>query len=100
MGTDDASDAAIDDLEAAGVHVLAIRNRKKIATKTRFVVDTQKLFVLDESPVIPTDSGNERYVIEQVKKLAGEQASLLMYDAGLGMLTDPVAAGAMARAVG
>src|SRR5947209_3758003 len=46
LGTDDASDAAMDDLEASGVHVLPLRNRKKIATKTRFVVDTQKLFTL------------------------------------------------------
>jgi bifunctional ADP-heptose synthase (sugar kinase/adenylyltransferase) len=91
LGTDDASDAAIDDLEAAGVHVLAIRNRRKIAMKTRFVVDTQKLFTLDECPVIPTDSANERYVQEQLKKLAGPEATLVLYDAGLGMLTDSLA---------
>ena len=101
LGTDDASDAAIDDLEASGVHVLPIRNRKKIATKTRYVVDTQKLFLLDESPVIPTDSGNERYVLEQVKKLArgggpgGGGSSLIMYDAGLGLLTDSLALSAL-----
>src|SRR6185503_4844550 len=91
LGTDDASDAAIDDLEAAGVHVLAIRNRKKIATRTRFVVDTQKLFTLDECPVIPTDSANERYVLEQVKKLGGEASTMVMYDAGLRLLTDSLA---------
>jgi rfaE bifunctional protein nucleotidyltransferase chain/domain len=101
LGTDDASDAAIDDLEAAGVHVLPIRNRKKIATRTRFVVDTQKLFTLDESPVIPTDSGNERYVLEQIRKLgcsggANERpASLIMYDAGLGLLTDSLSHSAL-----
>ncbi len=99
LGTDDASDAAIDDLEAAGVHVLPIRNRKKIATKTRFVVDTQKLFTLDECPATPTDSTNERYVLDQLKKLAGlrgpnttgatdDQNTLILYDAGVGMLTD------------
>ncbi|HUO08285.1 MAG TPA: adenylyltransferase/cytidyltransferase family protein [Phycisphaerae bacterium] len=100
LGTDDASDAAIDDLEAAGVHVLPIRNRKKIATKTRFVVDTQKLFTLDECPATPTDSTNERYVLDQLKKLAAlrgpdtgnstadDQNTLILYDAGVGMLTD------------
>jgi rfaE bifunctional protein nucleotidyltransferase chain/domain len=91
LGTDEASDAAIDDLEASGVHVLAVRNRKKIATRTRFVVDTQKLFTLDECQVIPTDSSDEKYVLEQVRKLAGENASLLIYDAGLGLLTDLLA---------
>src|ERR1035437_8099523 len=97
LGIDDASDAAIDDLEAAGVHVLAIRNRKRIGTKTRFVVDTQKLFTLDECPATPTDSGNERLALEQVKKLAGRGESggakptLVMYDAGLGMITDSIA---------
>jgi rfaE bifunctional protein nucleotidyltransferase chain/domain len=95
LGTDDASDAAIDDLEAAGVHVLAIRNRRKIAMKTRFAVDTQKLFTLEECPVIPTDSANERYVQEQLKKLAGPEASLVLYDAGLGMLTDSLAESAI-----
>jgi rfaE bifunctional protein nucleotidyltransferase chain/domain len=101
LGTDDASDAAIDDLEAAGVHVLPIRNRKKIATKTRFVVDTQKLFTLDECPVIPTDSGNERYLLEQVRKLTSRPeegsrpATLIVYDAGLGALTDSVALNAI-----
>jgi len=91
LGTDDASDAAMDDLEAAGVHVLPIRNRKKIAMKTRFVVDTQKLFTLDESPTTPTDSANERYIHEQVRKLAAPASSLVMYDAGLGLLTDALA---------
>ncbi len=100
LGTDDASDAAIDDLESAGVHVLPVRNRKKIAAKTRFVVDTQKLFLLDESPVIPTDSGNEKYILEQVKKLGrgtgssettADSPTLVLYDAGLGLLTDSLA---------
>jgi rfaE bifunctional protein nucleotidyltransferase chain/domain len=100
LGTDDASDAAIDDLEAAGVHVLPIRNRKKIATKTRFVVDTQKLFLLDESPVIPTDSANERYLLEQARKLASKEASLILYDAGLGLLTDSLAFAMMDQARG
>jgi rfaE bifunctional protein nucleotidyltransferase chain/domain len=91
LGSDDASDAAIDDLEASGVHVLAVRNRKKIATRTRYVVDTQKLFTLDECQVIPTDSGNERYVLEQTRKLASKETSLVLYDAGLGLLTDSLA---------
>jgi rfaE bifunctional protein nucleotidyltransferase chain/domain len=100
LGADDASDAALDTLESAGVHVLPIRNRKKIAAKTRFVVDTQKLFTLDECPSTPTDSTNERYVLDQARKLAGaaggggegQTASLILYDAGLGMLTDSLAA--------
>jgi rfaE bifunctional protein nucleotidyltransferase chain/domain len=107
LGTDDASDVAIDELEAAGVHVLAIRNRKKIATKTRFVVDTQKLFTLDECPSTPTDSTNERYAVDQVRKLAalrgGDGAAaptLVMYDAGLGMLTDSIAHAILSNARG
>lgn len=100
LGTDDASDAAIDDLEAAGVHVLPIRNRRKIALKTRYVVDSQKLFLLDECPVIPTDSANEKYLLEQIRKLgraggAGTERSdrpvLVMYDAGLGLFSDSLA---------
>ncbi len=109
LGTDDASDAAIDDLEASGVHVLPVRNRKKLATRTRFVVDTQKLFTLDECQVIPTDSGNERYLLEQIKKLGaagnnadsggGESgASLVIYDAGLGLLSDSLAGAVMQAA--
>jgi rfaE bifunctional protein nucleotidyltransferase chain/domain len=103
LGTDDASDAALDTLESAGVHVLPIRNRKKIATKTRFVVDTQKLFTLDECPATPTDSTNEKYVLEQAKKHAsveGQQASLVLYDAGLGLLTDSLAAAVIAQSRG
>lgn len=100
LGTDDASDHAIDDLEAAGVHVLSIRNRKKIATKTRFVVDTQKLFTLDESPCTPTDSGNERYIIDQLRKLANPEASLILYDSGLGVLTDGLASNVLITAHG
>jgi rfaE bifunctional protein nucleotidyltransferase chain/domain len=98
LGQDDASDAAIDELEAAGVHVLPIRNRKKIASKTRFVVDTQKLFSLDECPTTPTDSTNERYVLDQVRKLANEQSTLVLYDAGLGMFTDTLAEALLASA--
>ena len=100
LGTDDASDHAIDDLEASGVHVLPIRNRKKIACKTRFVVDTQKLFTLDESPSTPTDSSNAKYIQEQVRKLASPEASLVLYDAGLGLITDAVAADMLITAHG
>jgi len=88
FGGDEASDAAIDSLESAGVHVLPIRNRKKIATRTRFVVDTQKLFTLDECPTTPTDSGNERWVLEQLRKAATPDTGLIIYDAALGVLTD------------
>jgi len=99
LGADDASDAAIDELESAGVHVLAIRNRKKIATKTRFVVDTQKLFLLEECPATPTDSTNERYTVDQVMKLGtadtetetDKKPTFILYDAGLGMITDSLA---------
>jgi rfaE bifunctional protein nucleotidyltransferase chain/domain len=98
LGQDDASDAAIDELESAGVHVLPIRNRKKIAAKTRFVVDTQKLFTLDECPSTPTDSTNERYILDQVRKLACEQSSLVLYDAGLGVFTDTLAETLLASA--
>ena len=101
LGCDDASDGAIDDLESAGVHVLAIRNRKKIAMKTRFVVDTQKLFTLDEVP------GARRRIrrMSGICAGAGEEAvgagagggddggkpTLILYDAGLGMITDSIA---------
>ena len=89
LGQDDASDAAIDSLEASGIHVLAMRNRKKLATKTRFVVDAQKLFLVDESPSTPTDSTNEKWLSEEITRLTAETGTtLLVYDAGLGVFTD------------
>lgn len=100
FGQDDASDAAIDSLEASGVHVIAMRNRKRLAIKTRYVVDQQKLFLVDESPGTPTDSTNEKWLLEEVNRLAEDgkgQMSLLMYDAGLGVFTDPLAAQLVAQ---
>ena len=97
IGTDDASDAAIDNLESMGVNLLPIRNRKKMATKTRYVVESQKLFLLDESPSTPTDSGNERYLLEQLGKLGSPETTLVMYDAGLGLVTDAVAQAVIAQ---
>jgi rfaE bifunctional protein nucleotidyltransferase chain/domain len=91
FGADDASDAAIDSLEAAGVEVLAIRNRKKLAIKTRFIVDTHKMFQLDEASASPLDSANEKWALEQIRKLATSETGLFAYDAGLGVLTDSLA---------
>jgi len=88
FGRDAASDTAIDTLENLGVHVLPIRNRRTIATKTRFVVDTQKLFQLDESPATPIDSASEKWLLEQVARLATPEATVFLYDAALGVLGD------------
>lgn len=98
FGTDDASDHAIDALEATGVHVLPMRNRKKLATRTRYVVDTQKLFVVDESPTTPTDSASERWLWDQLEKLGTSDTTLMLYDAALGTITDAVAYRVIANA--
>jgi rfaE bifunctional protein nucleotidyltransferase chain/domain len=90
FGRDDASDTAIDTLESLGVHVLPVRNRKKIATKTRFVVDTQKLFQLDEAAATPMDSANEKWLTDEVRRLATADGTVMLYDAGLGVLGDSV----------
>jgi len=125
LGTDDASDRAIDDLESTGVHILPLRNRKKIAQRTRFVVDNQKLFQLDESPATPTDTASEKYIATQLAKFATapvtrascppsavtrascpqssaatppspDDPTLILYDAGLGLITDSLATGPLA----
>ncbi len=92
LGSDEHSERALDALKSAGVDVLAMRNRRKIATKTRFVVESQKLFLLDESPATPTDSTHEKWLLEQLTRLSGNDATLMFYDAGLGLLTDTLAA--------
>lgn len=106
MGTDDATAAAIDNLESLGIRVLAMRNRKRLATKTRYVVDSQKLFLVDESPAMPTDSAQEKWLLEQVAAELEQTATsntdtnpgssdalnLVLYDAGLGVFTDPLSA--------
>lgn len=88
FGTDDASDSAIDTLESAGIEVIALRNRKRMALKTRFLVDTQKMFQLDEASSTPTDSANEKWLLEQVGTLSTPETGMIIYDAGLGVMTD------------
>jgi bifunctional ADP-heptose synthase (sugar kinase/adenylyltransferase) len=88
FGRDAASDEAIDSLESLGVHVLPLRNRKKIALRTRFVVDNQKVFLLDESHVTPTDSASEKWISEEVQRLANPESTMVVYDAGLGIFSD------------
>ncbi|MEI8197032.1 MAG: hypothetical protein WCI73_14125, partial [Phycisphaerae bacterium] len=54
--------------------------------------DNQKLFLVDESPSTPSDSTDGKWLLEQVAQRANNETSLVLYDAGLGVFTEPLVA--------
>lgn len=97
LGSDEQSESAMDTLKSCGIDVRAMRNRRKIATKTRFLVESQKLFLLDECPSTPTDSTQSKWLLDQLTELANPETALMFYDCGIGVLTDTLAQDIMAQ---
>jgi rfaE bifunctional protein kinase chain/domain/rfaE bifunctional protein nucleotidyltransferase chain/domain len=87
LGRDSDSDRASKQLQDAGVQVRAVRNRKEMPVKTRFLVDDHKLFKVDRAPVCPLDSIGERSVADVLVEHATRADAAIIFDCGLGMIT-------------
>ncbi|HEX8324948.1 MAG TPA: PfkB family carbohydrate kinase [Tepidisphaeraceae bacterium] len=74
-------------LQTEGVRVVASDHRKQLITKTRYVVDDQKMFKVDDGAAEPLDSRLEREVAEQIFAAAGDADCVIFADFGYGLLT-------------
>jgi rfaE bifunctional protein kinase chain/domain/rfaE bifunctional protein nucleotidyltransferase chain/domain len=87
MGGDPRSAWAIEKLTEAGVHVRALRQRRDLVIKTRFLVDDHKLFKVDRTAVCPLDSVGEREAADMLATSAAGADAAILYDCGYGVIT-------------
>jgi rfaE bifunctional protein kinase chain/domain/rfaE bifunctional protein nucleotidyltransferase chain/domain len=90
LAEDAASEAVIDRLTTAGVEVRAVRNRKSVVTKTRYLVDRNKLFKVDDGAVTPLDSRAELDVAEIIDAASADADGVVFADFGYGLITAPL----------
>lgn len=74
-------------LQNEGVRVVASHHRKQLITKTRYVVDDQKIFKVDDGAAMPLDSRSERDVADQILAAAEGADCVVFADFGYGLLT-------------
>jgi len=74
-------------LAAAGVEVDAVRSRKSVVTKHRYLVDQSKVMKLDEGSVSPLDSTHEEILAEKILAAAHGAAAVIFADFGYGTIT-------------
>jgi rfaE bifunctional protein kinase chain/domain/rfaE bifunctional protein nucleotidyltransferase chain/domain len=90
LADDEASREATARLVEAGVNVRAIRQRKQIVTKSRYLVDQTKLFKVDEGMNTPLDSRS----VDEIMSIIGEEstgaAGVIFADFGYGLITGPL----------
>ena len=74
-------------LRAAGVELCALRNRRQVVAKHRYLVDESKLFKVDEGSVAPLDSRDEQELAETILTAAEGAAAVIFADFGYGLIT-------------
>jgi rfaE bifunctional protein kinase chain/domain/rfaE bifunctional protein nucleotidyltransferase chain/domain len=74
-------------LRGQGVGVNAIRNRRSLVSKNRYLVDETKLFKVDEGTAAPLDSRDEQTLADQILAASEGAAAVIFADFGYGLLT-------------
>ena len=90
LADDAASEAMIGRMTAAGVDVRAVRQRKSLVTKTRYLVDQNKLFKVDDGSTTPLDSAAERDVADLIETASTGADGVVFADFGYGLITGPL----------
>lgn len=75
-------------LRGAGVQLAAIRNRRQIVAKHRYLVDESKLFKVDEGSAVPLDSREEEQLAQQILSVSEGAAAVIFADFGYGLITE------------
>jgi rfaE bifunctional protein kinase chain/domain/rfaE bifunctional protein nucleotidyltransferase chain/domain len=83
---DDARDAAWR-LRQAGVTVRAVPRPRATVQKHRYLVDTNKLFKVDQGSAVPLDSIAEAAVAEQIGAATEDAVACIFTDFGYGLVT-------------
>lgn len=84
---DEASRLATDVLENEGVTTHLVSCRERLPEKTRFLVETSKLFRVEDAQSHPLDSTSEREAGDRVQSWADQLDAIIYCDFGYGTLT-------------
>ena len=90
LADDDASADVVHRLNESGVTVRCVRQRKQLVTKSRYLVDGQKLMKVDEGTVAPLDSRSASHVGDLIEAAAAGADAVVFADFGYGLLTGPL----------
>ena len=74
-------------LRNEGIRVLSADHRKQLVTKTRYVVDDQKVLKVDDGAAMPLDSRREREVADLLLAAADGADCVIFADFGYGLIT-------------
>jgi rfaE bifunctional protein kinase chain/domain/rfaE bifunctional protein nucleotidyltransferase chain/domain len=88
IGKDLASYTVVEKLDQLGIEHFMIHNRPRPVSKTRYLVEEQKLVKVDDHLVQPTDTVLERKILDQVSERADQFDAVILSDFGYGLLTD------------
>src|SRR5918993_2622952 len=74
-------------LAARGVEVAAMRDRRSLSTKHRYLVDATKVIKVDDAATNPLDSGQAKRLCDRILAAADGAAGVIFADFGYGLLT-------------
>lgn len=87
LSDDELSSQITTRLRNSGVRVDAVDQRPQLVVKNRYMVDTQKLFKLDEGSMSPLDSSVEEAVVRKIEAALDDADGVILADFGYGMIT-------------
>lgn len=87
VAEDEPSHWLIEQLELAGVDVVSVPGRTNVAIRTRYLVDEQKLFRVDDGATCPLDSITERRAADAILDHVRGADGAILCDAGYGTMT-------------
>jgi rfaE bifunctional protein kinase chain/domain/rfaE bifunctional protein nucleotidyltransferase chain/domain len=90
LANDEESRNVVHRLNSDGINVQAVRQRKQLVTKTRFLVDQTKLFKLDEGAVTPLDSRSLDEMTGMIQAECANADGVIFADFGYGTITGPL----------
>ena len=90
LADDDASADVVHRLHEANVTVRCVRQRKQLVTKSRYLVDGQKLMKVDDGSAAPLDSRSAAHVADLIEAAAAGADAVVFADFGYGLLTGPL----------
>lgn len=74
-------------LAARGVDVAAMRDRRSLSTKHRYLVDATKMIKVDDASTNPLDSGQAKRLCDKILAAADGAAGVIFADFGYGLIT-------------
>ncbi|MCG3137107.1 MAG: Bifunctional protein HldE [Phycisphaerae bacterium] len=88
LGKESYSERAATELQQAGVELLAIHSRPALPVKSRYLVETQKIFKVEQTEQVPLDSVALRRLVDLLQERAGAVSAVIFCDFGYGVVSE------------